>query len=586
MVKTNQHTAYDKEYNASNAQAHIRNAPPLGIPLIARHIVIHKKKFDTKKATFNKDPIINKLLEKEEHSNAYIQHAQRIIDCFWSKKSGIDIYHQASSESHKLAKRDYLQKIEVFDQQFENHPYRSVLLVGLYNNVMVKVNIEVYSDYMTISIYFDLSKPDQSFRSGSKIGDFAELIVGHLDQIDSALKECENKGSVREDFIKKLSYIDARKNNEDPFLYKKDKIQKLQKSVEYIYDELISDFLKSVFQENSNSFEQCAEKIGRIACDFRSVVLFETHKSDIFSRFPSQDVKARGASCFDTEQAQRVLKYHWPMILATSKSAHNSEFVSSMFLDGRYIYVSSLGADSKLHLQGKLDTESNSGGFELEPLRFTLIGQRDFERWQLGRLVERVHRLGRLRLLALSELSEIYTASLTYNTISKQSDMLVNIAARKRSILSPKSLFSENYSSHLKSILSAISEIESTFDYGMMNRIERSHLFSSEFDSALSDLRSKRIEGWQPYEEFVKRKLYPIYDFMNRLGQKRQTVNANIDQAVNLFQSRQLKFLSIFVTILTGIAVIFTIIPVVSEYNIFGLRSTFCNFPIIDCSRK
>lgn len=55
---------------------------------------------------------------------------------------------------------------------------------------------------------------------------------------------------------------------------------------------------------------------------------------------------------------------------------------------------------------------------------------------------------------------------------------------------------------------------------GILYRIEQSRYYTEEFNKNVKALRLTRLEGYQRYDQFVERRLGPVFDFIDRLGRR------------------------------------------------------------------
>lgn len=58
----------------------------------------------------------------------------------------------------------------------------------------------------------------------------------------------------------------------------------------------------------------------------------------------------------------------------------------------------------------------------------------------------------------------------------------------------------------------------SVADGGLSYRVERTRYYVNQINSLLQTLRIVRIEGFQPYDQFIRRRLYGTFDFIERIG--------------------------------------------------------------------
>jgi hypothetical protein len=195
------------------------------------------------------------------------------------------------------------------------------------------------------------------------------------------------------------------------------------------------------------------------------------------------------------------------------------ECTASYMLDGRALYMTTLGPQlPEAHDE------------DLLPLQYIFyIHESDHEtgkqaivsKWQLGRLVDRIHLLGTVRLASLKYLPELRDASTSLSGL----DGYVKEARNDRTGgISVRSLRRAHL--QLANIAAKFGERTKT-DTGMSYRVERSRYYVEQFNANLEALRIRRLEGYQRYDEFVRHRLGPVFDFIHRLGIRRErAVNA------------------------------------------------------------
>lgn len=64
---------------------------------------------------------------------------------------------------------------------------------------------------------------------------------------------------------------------------------------------------------------------------------------------------------------------------------------------------------------------------------------------------------------------------------------------------------------------------------GLMYRIERSRYYVQEYKEQMRRLRVSRLEGFQPYTDFVRRRLFKTFDFIDRVGRRYTEVRTDIE---------------------------------------------------------
>jgi hypothetical protein len=184
-------------------------------------------------------------------------------------------------------------------------------------------------------------------------------------------------------------------------------------------------------------------------------------------------------------------------------------------------------------------------------------------RWQLGRLVDRLLLLGTLRLCALKEVKLLHEAGQKLAQLDESTqDAREAIAKaeaeasalRRRALESrakgavpkneqppptdqsavPEQKPAPDRNTEGLDALNAkamdliakahqrLNSITHTFfdqtGTGLLYRIERSRYYVKQFDDNIKWLRIKRVEGDQPYDQFIKKRLGSEFDFIDRLG--------------------------------------------------------------------
>jgi uncharacterized membrane-anchored protein len=192
------------------------------------------------------------------------------------------------------------------------------------------------------------------------------------------------------------------------------------------------------------------------------------------------------------------------------------EVIVSSMLNGRAIYVSTLGAQPR-------GTQGSQGD---DPLCYSLLVSVD-SRWQIGRLIDRINHLGTVRLLALRDLRAIQLASIQIRALGLELDKL------EQEI---RGTSGEALKLSINDLFKKIESIGSMGSGGLSYRINRSRHLVGIFKTMLVDLRIGRIEGFQPYDAFVRRRLYATYDFIDRVGLRVDQLRA---RAVAAFEAVQ-----------------------------------------------
>jgi hypothetical protein len=208
------------------------------------------------------------------------------------------------------------------------------------------------------------------------------------------------------------------------------------------------------------------------------------------------------------------------------------ECTANYLLDGRGAYFSTLAPQTP-----------EAADRQLIPLEYVLYVHRKYQlpptydghlgasggvnRWQLGRLVDRIHLLGTMRLASLKYLPALRRAGATLSHLASY----VNVA---REAIDPENAAQTDASGAISKVHSTFGRITTDFDKatetntGILYRIEQSRYYKEQFDKNMKALRIGRIEGYQRYDQFIERRLGPAFDFIDRLGRRYERATNNI----------------------------------------------------------
>ncbi|MDJ0638156.1 MAG: DUF3422 family protein [Paracoccaceae bacterium] len=192
-----------------------------------------------------------------------------------------------------------------------------------------------------------------------------------------------------------------------------------------------------------------------------------------------------------------------------------TELVACTIFRNRAVYVSPLGARP-------FNSTANEKTDPI-PLYFA-IAVSESNRWQIGRVVRRINSMGCLRLLALRDLEKIKRASNEIRRIGGELDerfqnQTMEVRHKEEEIARARD--------RLAALKGEMDRIGNDIVGHLPYRIYRAKFRSEQFQRQVDDLFVNRIEGWQPYDEFVRRRLYPTYDFIARVGERYDRLNRN-----------------------------------------------------------
>ena len=168
---------------------------------------------------------------------------------------------------------------------------------------------------------------------------------------------------------------------------------------------------------------------------------------------------------------------------------------------------------------------------------------------QLGRFVHRLNVMGELRLSALmdydrqdpgvaSDQREFGAVGVPVRNLVEASQEIRRIGEELTKheayfagadISSADEIFRDIPLS-LDAIVRLFYNLNNCSNGGLIFRIERSKYYADAFRSRLKDLRIRRLEGWQPYDEFARRYLFQLYEMIASIGSRYDALGRRLDR--------------------------------------------------------
>jgi hypothetical protein len=518
---------YSTAYGSINNGAHRQAAELIGAPALVWHL-----------ALWNPARGYKARLERAETIQSYIREVYRNI----GKSPGTD--RQVSNE------------IKVLHDDRAN-----VITISFrYDGVLAKVRFEIHTEYITITSIVDAS---------------AELKGGQFDKMGPLIKKYLDvfvelgKGKPEEARTKAKRGLDI--SDVNTFFYTNFWEKNFLPQVLEVESTDIDK--ESGLRKDGDITSRLA--IGSVFADFRGFITCEKYEprdleyqgKEIQGPFYRTDEGARGqwqrTSIPDGAWADYRLREAWPFLSAVPKDdvptlTGRTEFTASRVLCGRALYVTALGP------QPRFGTQGNE-----RPLYLYVHSVTQCER-QIGRLIDRIVQLGTLRLAAIVALPGLKAVSqkleLVENDITKartQTHQLIQMAQSSKHLrtLDEKDKHIKNLEEKERSILAILDEIQTSIanlsegrdpkdgeylgDASLEYRLIRSRYYKDGFYGLIKGLRIKRLEGYQPYDEFVERRLGSIFRFI-------QGVERRITQIKAEWRSLDQLYLTTTVTILTA----------------------------------
>lgn len=418
---------------------------------------------------------------------------------------------------------------------------RSVSLQFVWHRLDVTIRFEIFTEYFSISTFMELNKS-----GNDQPGDYSDL------------------DELNENILDAREFLNLRKTVADA----KNRADEVAKEInDYFFHKIWATFDRTVLDALPVGARK-ARPFRRIVGDFRGLILSEQEIE--FANFGKEVELGRKFTWGQDAKAAFL-----PLIQHREGSIRY-ECTVNYLLDGRALYMSTLGPqspsipdDQRIPVEFILYTNhrypKRSAGARAPDNSKTIVNK-----WQLGRLVSQVLLLGTLRLCALKDvkllhdsgqalglLDESTQAARTAIANKEEVDRKKRAANRRRSRAAdlinsggmrtrlevavdgePAALngeTSENDDEVMDRIAQAhqqLNRINERFltvtGSGLLYRVERSRYYVKQFEENVGSLRIKRVEGNQPYDQFIKRRLGSEFDFIDRLGIRYERASRNI----------------------------------------------------------
>jgi hypothetical protein len=206
-----------------------------------------------------------------------------------------------------------------------------------------------------------------------------------------------------------------------------------------------------------------------------------------------------------------------PLIQHRVRARHlRYECAVNYMLEGRALYLSTLGPQSPDLPEG-----------QRTPVEFIIYahqwvnGRSVVNKWQLGRLVSQILLLGTLRLSALKDVRWLHEAGFELADLEEAAQEARREIARTEAD-GPRAERNKRAMESIARTHQKLNGITGKFlqnaEVGPLFRIERSRFYVQQFEDNVKLLRIMPLEGDQPYDQFIRRRLGPEFDFINRFG--------------------------------------------------------------------
>src|ERR1700722_13573775 len=265
-----------------------------------------------------------------------------------------------------------------------------------------------------------------------------------------------------------------------------------------------------------------ANPFKQVFADFRGLIL-----SEQVVRFPgTEDFLAKDAPLIWGGAAKSKF-------LPLFQDQRRYECAVNYVLDGRAFYMSTLGPQlPSIQVTDRIPLE-----FIVYANQRSLESKTIVNKWQLGRVVGRLLHLGTLRLCALRHVTLLHEAGRELaqldESTQKAREAIAAIETKKTgTALGRSEIDNEKVMELIGAAHKKLNDITGEFlkktGNGLLYRIERSRYYVKQFYENADLLRAVRLEGDQPYDQFIRRRLGSEFDFIDRLGIRYERATRNM----------------------------------------------------------
>jgi hypothetical protein len=342
------------------------------------------------------------------------------------------------------------------------------------------------------------------------------------------------------------------------------------------WDRFDATFIGPAFQPDIRSPHKAsrgpilAGRIGAVFADFRGLVLsagiVDGERTEIRLRTPTQQMpkSAQAIHTLGPEGDHKLVEMVLPFLdgaeelsadvaeqLPEATLSPSPEYAASWLLNRRALHVTSIGGR-------RIDRAAQSPQ-AVDPFRYLLLVD-DRHRWELGRLLERLHLTGTVRLASLKDL----------RWLMKADTMIRSLEDRIRNEESGVAPIKDEFIEDLAGLYASRNHIEEAFDRGLLNRVGQSRYYVSNYLRETKALHIDAIDGFQTYEELVQRRLGATWNLIDGVGARFESLGRRLDSLNSAVRTDQLGTQTKKQTQLLSFAEVVASVPV-GYYGAYGL---------------
>lgn len=462
------------------------------------------------------------------------------------------------SELCDISEYDHLRPSDLgpdaeFGDNYERYPTFSMQFVLC--GVLVKFRSVLHSEYFTIDISFDMSK--MALETIQSIDQFIKYrLIDEAPYSGELLKKYAAKfpgeGGIVEAYNKFIDEFNCAVNN--LYLENENYKNNFQGHYETLTHGVWAPLLESLAECHKSPLvvdkygvlhRHAKMNIGGIFANIRGILISTSDGNDKagpddggkfeeerkappaavkalqrMRKLSLNELQARTASkkseLYIVQALLALLTHNNIRNIALDNEAVNSnmEVVACKMIRGKIIYCSKLFAYNHR-------SDSNLAAKNNSPLVYVAVCSTP-NRWQIGRMIDRLHRVGVARLAALFNLRELEQFS---NEIRPLTGAVLEVRVATKDLNSVK-----KQSSHIASIIQRYND---RIIGGISYRIERMRYYRSEVSETILQLGIGRIEGFQRYDEFIQRKFSNTFNFIEALGSRYEKLLSRQSSFIN-----------------------------------------------------
>lgn len=566
-----------KTYAASISEAHRRPPTPIGAPGLVWHFAIWPK--PEKQPWPPKDCWRYRSSTQQLHQNRFNWRrwnwflAADMFACRFVENARLSKHVKpvpaadfTKATSHLISPTEFKKFCDVDFPRFLKNPSTDKLRAPerpedfirmfRWNGHLTKIRIVFHSEYLTVTAFIDLSKKDETETSATP--PINNEAATHFADLELALNCLAEKRDIP------------------------GSQQKLCDVVEFTSKRIWQDFEDEFFKDCGPLLNNSAAKphsdhafglnLGsEVFADARGIILLAGEEGLVYraKKPPGSELKPGDqVSEFEVSESvdQRLTAIDRlkPFVVEWSGGndiARMLEYTVSSMMNNRAVVITSMGTQNPY---GKVQTaeqcrlekwpdypncisnnqhdkgapkEDAASSLESKPphermsyivLLNGLNGKNaPINRWQVGRLIHKINLVGTLRFFAIRNLSDIRRAGFRLMIASRYLDQI----STHRRFDDPS--VAKTTRADLNAVFQTLAGVNSSVPYGLSYRISRSRAAVSTIKVLLDDLRVKRIPGWQPYDEFLRRRLFTVFDTIDSVGARIDQVRKNANNVLN-----------------------------------------------------